>query len=60
MAGLGGLDERKIEEIVSRVLERLGGGPTRAPSVRSDAPPPSKANLPQGKNGVYADADQAV
>src|SRR5260221_5626095 len=57
---LGGLDENKIEEIVARVLERLGGGgPTRAPAARGDAPAPAgKPNLPLGKNGVYADPDQ--
>jgi aldehyde dehydrogenase len=63
-----GLDERKIEEIVARVLDRLGGGPTRAPAPRSAAasgiePPPAaagKPSLPRGTNGVYADADQAV
>src|SRR3569832_2293271 len=63
-----GIDERKIEEIVARVLDRLGGGPTRAPAPRSAAasgiePPPAaagKPSLPRGTNGVYADADQAV
>ena len=59
----GGFDEKKIEEIVARVLDRLGGGrPTGAPAPRGDAPAaaPGKPNLPQGKNGVYADPDQAV
>jgi len=63
-----GLDERRIDEIVARVLERLGGGPTGAPAPRSAAaagPDPARAgagkpNLPRGTNGVYADAEQAV
>ena len=62
MAGSSpGIDERKIEEIVSKVLERLGGGVTAAPA-RSDVPSEakSKANIPRGTNGVYADADQAA
>src|SRR5882672_4260242 len=62
----GGLDERKIEEIVARVLDRLGGGPTRAPAPRTAAagiePPAAagKPSVPRGTNGVYADADQAA
>jgi len=59
---LGGLDEKKIEEIVARVMERLGGpGPTAAPS-RAAVPDGarSRANIPRGTNGVYADADQAA
>jgi acyl-CoA reductase-like NAD-dependent aldehyde dehydrogenase len=58
------LDERKIEEIVARVLERLGGSigtaspaPARAPV---GGPSPAKANVPRGTNGVYQDADQAA
>lgn len=61
------LDERRIEEIVARVLDRLGGaGTTSAPR---SAPPPvapsgpeSKrgASIPRGTNGVFADADQAA
>jgi acyl-CoA reductase-like NAD-dependent aldehyde dehydrogenase len=56
------IDERKIEEIISRVLERLGGSATAAPAPRSSGPEPikSKANIPRGTNGVYADADQAA
>jgi len=57
------LDERKIEEIVAKVLERLGGsqGVTAAPA-RGPAPEPvkPKANIPRGTNGVYADPDQAA
>ena len=62
-ASVGGIDERKIEEIVARVVERLGGGGPRAP-VPPGAPPATasnpKVNLPRGTNGVYADADQAA
>jgi acyl-CoA reductase-like NAD-dependent aldehyde dehydrogenase len=59
---IGGLDERKIEEIVARVVERLGGGITQAPSRSGgpEAPKPPKANVPRGTNGVYQDADQAA
>src|ERR1043166_5287168 len=63
MAGPAGISEAKIEEIVARVLDRRGGGrASGAPAPRSDAPAaaPSKANLPQGKNGVYADPDLAA
>jgi acyl-CoA reductase-like NAD-dependent aldehyde dehydrogenase len=64
MAGTG-IDERKIEEIVSRVLERLGGAPGAPAASRAEvggpAAAPSKAsNIPRGTNGVYADADQAA
>jgi aldehyde dehydrogenase len=56
-----GIDERKIEEIVARVVERLGGSVTAAPS-RGPAPEAAKpkANIPRGTNGVYQDADQAA
>jgi acyl-CoA reductase-like NAD-dependent aldehyde dehydrogenase len=62
MASLPTLDDRRIEEIVTRVLERLGGGgvtsaPTRAPVGPE---PQRKTNIPRGTNGVYADADQAA
>jgi acyl-CoA reductase-like NAD-dependent aldehyde dehydrogenase len=63
MAYPGGIDERKIEEIVARVLERLGGaGVTAAPTRGAPPAEPakSKANIPRGTNGVYADADQAA
>src|SRR5258706_7421589 len=62
MALPAGIEEGKIEEIVPRVLERLGGGVPSAPA-RGPAPPPaapSKVNLPRGTNGVYADRDQAA
>lgn len=58
-----GIDDKKIEEIVARVLDRLGGGrPTGAPAPRGEpaAPGPGKLDLPRGKNGVYADPEQAV
>jgi len=58
------LDERKIEEIVTRVLERLGGGPTAAPARGVTAVPDGSArkgaNIPRGTNGVYGDADSAA
>lgn len=64
LRGLG-LDEARIEEIVARVVERLGGGPTAAPA----RPPPPPAgdggkkralDIPRGTLGVYGDADQAA
>jgi aldehyde dehydrogenase len=55
------LDEKKIEEIVAKVLERLGGSPTSAPRpATSTAPVEKKTNIPRGTNGVYADADEAA
>ncbi len=60
------IDERKIEEIVAKVLERLGGGSTggaRAMQTLTTAQNPApnrKANIPRGTNGVYADADEAA
>jgi acyl-CoA reductase-like NAD-dependent aldehyde dehydrogenase len=59
---IGGLDERKIEEIVARVLDRLGGSIPAAPARGAPASEPSKpkANIPRGTNGVYPDADQAA
>jgi acyl-CoA reductase-like NAD-dependent aldehyde dehydrogenase len=62
------IDERKIEEIVSKVLERLGGGSgngatAKAQTLTTAHIPPSekrKANIPRGTNGVYADPDQAA
>ena len=62
------IDERKIEEIVSKVLERLGGGGRPASTADAqrlttshvpEAPKP-RANIPRGTNGVYADADAAA
>jgi len=62
------IDERKIEEIVSKVLERLGGGAgngatAKAQTLTTSHIPPNekrKANIPRGTNGVYADPDQAA
>jgi acyl-CoA reductase-like NAD-dependent aldehyde dehydrogenase len=56
------LDEKKIEEIVARVLDRLGGsGVTAAPHRVPVAPDsPKTTKIPRGTNGVYADADQAA
>jgi acyl-CoA reductase-like NAD-dependent aldehyde dehydrogenase len=57
------LDERKIEEIVTRVLDRLGAGPSAAParpvSIGPDAARKGP-DIPRGTNGVYADANEAV
>jgi acyl-CoA reductase-like NAD-dependent aldehyde dehydrogenase len=56
-----GIDEKKIEEIIARVVERLGGSPTAAPKPTHSAPEqPRRSNIPRGTNGVYADADQAA
>ena len=57
------IDERKIEEIVARVMERLGGGVAQAParpSAIAAAAPARASNIPRGTNGVFADAEQAV
>ena len=64
---MAGIDERKIEEIVARVLERLGGSDPgisqasvgRIGAAAGDAPKP-KANIPRGTNGVFQDADEAA
>ncbi|HET9991751.1 MAG TPA: aldehyde dehydrogenase family protein [Kofleriaceae bacterium] len=59
-----GIDEKKIEEIIARVVERLGGSPTAAPKhvpTMNSAPEQARrSNIPRGTNGVYADADQAA
>jgi aldehyde dehydrogenase len=56
------LDERKIEEIVARVLDRLGAGVTAAPARPASASEPSRTapNIPRATLGIYADADQAA
>src|SRR5580704_8891894 len=59
------IDDKKIEEIVARVLERLGGsGPAlSSPALTTahlSAPSPRKADIPRGSNGVYADPEQAA
>ena len=63
------LDEKRIQEIVERVLERLGSAPPRAPlgsggcghgqphpGERSHAP----ADVPPGKTGLHDTPDEAV
>ena len=57
-----GLDEAKIEEIVARVVERLGAGPTAAPQRGGASVPDGKrnVNIPRGTLGVFADADAAA
>jgi acyl-CoA reductase-like NAD-dependent aldehyde dehydrogenase len=61
---MAGLDERKIEEIVARVLERLGGGNGQVAAAQAlttaHSPTPKAANIPRGTNGVYADPEQAA
>jgi acyl-CoA reductase-like NAD-dependent aldehyde dehydrogenase len=59
------LDERKIEEIVAKVLERLGGAIPKAPPHGSQpaaagGPGPKATSIPRGRNGVYEDAEHAV
>ena len=56
------LNEQKIEEIVARVMERLGGAGGSAAPARNNAVAPSKAapNIPKGTLGVFADPAQAV
>jgi acyl-CoA reductase-like NAD-dependent aldehyde dehydrogenase len=59
------LDEARIAEIVERVIDRLGNGPTRAPS-RPASPAAygagngAGARIPRATLGVYADPDAAV
>src|SRR5881227_2358789 len=57
------IDERKIEEIVARVLERLGGPPpagAQALTTAHSPTPKAKTSIPRGTNGVYADPDEAA
>ncbi len=56
------LDERRIEEIVARVLERLAGSGVTTPPARGAPPEPARAktSVPRGTNGVYGDADEAA
>lgn len=61
----GGLDERKIEEIVARVLDRLGGpaaapAPGRPAAATSDGGTRRGPDIPRATNGVYADPEQAA
>ena len=55
------LDERRIEEIVARVLDRLGAGASAAPPRQAPGgESKSTANIPRGTLGVFADADAAA
>jgi aldehyde dehydrogenase len=55
------LDERKIAQIVERVIARLGSEPSEAPNkgpliqIKEGAP-----NIPRGKLGLFSDVDSAV
>ncbi len=58
------LDERRIQEIVERVMARIGTGPT-APPRPGPAPaasnePRRELNIPRGRLGVHGDMDSAV
>jgi acyl-CoA reductase-like NAD-dependent aldehyde dehydrogenase len=56
------LDDARIEEIVRKVVERLGAGPAprRRGRRRARAGQEGRAKHPRGTLGVYADADAAV
>ncbi len=58
------LDDARIEEIVRRVVERLGAGPSAAPArpapVADGGSKKAAPNIPRGTLGVFADADAAV
>ena len=59
------LDEARIEEIVARVIDRLGGGVTSPPprqALVSDGGDRKRQgpNIPRGTLGIYQDADQAA
>jgi aldehyde dehydrogenase len=65
----GSLDERRIQEIVERVVARLGQTPASSPArpapsyqKPSTAPAPGRpsVNIPAGKLGIYETPDQAV
>jgi acyl-CoA reductase-like NAD-dependent aldehyde dehydrogenase len=66
LIGMALLDDARIEEIVARVVERLGAGVTAAPprpalQVGGDgASRKATPNIPRGTLGIYADADQAA
>ena len=65
------LDEKRIQEIVEKVMARLGTGvpstpmeavqraPNRPSLSNSDGPRPS-ARIPQGRLGVFPDVDSAA
>ncbi|MSP58997.1 MAG: aldehyde dehydrogenase EutE [Myxococcales bacterium] len=69
------LDERRIQEIVERVVARLGTGQPAnpaeaveraaarmapAPSSPSSSGPKREVRVPRGSNGIYPDVDSAV
>ena len=57
------MDEARIEEIVGRVLSRLGQvapAPVRAPAAGEADSKRRGADIPRGTLGVYPDADQAA
>jgi hypothetical protein len=55
------LDEKRIAEIVDRVVARLGPGPSAAPGAGGPiGPAKTTSRIPRGTLGVYADPDQAV
>lgn len=58
------MDEARIEEIVAKVLAKLGGvspAPARQPSPLAGLEPAKRGpDIPRGTLGVYADADQAA
>jgi len=61
------LDEKRIQEIVERVMARLGpvGTPAAVPAARTAAGTPSpepkrELNIPRGKLGSHPDPDSAV
>ncbi|HKA91909.1 MAG TPA: aldehyde dehydrogenase family protein [Haliangiales bacterium] len=66
MPTLPTLDERRIQEIVERVVARLGsagGSPTPAPARPAAAAGPEPARhvrIPPARNGVYDSIDAAV
>ena len=56
------LDEARIEEIVARVVDRLGQRPAGPVPVSPQpiAPARGGARIPRGTMGIYAEPDQAV
>ena len=58
---MAGLDERRIQEIVDRVVARLGNvaAPPR-PAPAAEAPRPQQTRIPAGRLGSYDTPDAAV
>lgn len=57
------LDERRIQEIVERVVARLQGPAPAAPATRSAAsepPPKRQLNIPPARLGIHPDPESAV